>query len=46
MNVNVPAWAPVIPPDIGLSANIRSLFLAAAANSLVATGEIVLVSTM
>lgn len=44
MNVNVPAWAPGIPPDIGASVNIKSLFLASPANSIDATGEIVLVS--
>jgi hypothetical protein len=46
MKVRVPAYAPVMPPLIGQSANISSFFLAAAANSFEAIGEIVLVSTM
>lgn len=44
MKVKVPFYAPVIPPDIGESININSFFLASAANSFEAIGEIVLVS--
>lgn len=36
----------MIPPDIGLSVNIKSFFFANYANSFDATGEIVLVSTI
>jgi len=44
MNVRVPFYAPVIPPDIGESMKIKSFFLASAANFLEAMGEIVDVS--
>jgi len=46
INVRVPACAPVIPPDIGVSRKTRSLFAASALNPAEATGEIVLTSHM
>jgi len=46
INVRVPAWAPVIPPDIGVSKNTKSRLAASALNSAEATGEIVLTSQM
>jgi hypothetical protein len=46
MNVRVPFYAPVIPPDIGESTNTNPFFLASPANSFEATGDMVLVSTM
>jgi hypothetical protein len=44
MKVRVPFVAPLIPPDMGVSMNTMSFFLASAANSLEAIGEIVEVS--
>ncbi len=45
MKVNVPAWAPPVPPDTGASAITTPCFAAAAATSRAVCGSMVLQST-